>query len=212
MKKQILALTIMICCSCKAQQKKQDTICYQKARGFIENRLPNDICIEKDELIYTLFDKFDFNSDGLQDIAVKIGKKKRKNGDSRKFSIYQKVNDSTYTKFRVLNNIYPLWFEDYRSSVKLEDPNLNALKQQYEMGNPLQQVKLIENKIVLNLNADVGYKYVLTFTFSSEKQDWLLTEYLEYDTFNDTKTPYPNEKLNTSISEFSYFGFLNGEY
>jgi len=46
----------------------------------------------------------------------------------------------------------------------------------------------------------------------NDKQDWFLSSYLEYDTFEDTKSPYPNEKLNTSISDFSYLEFLNGEY
>ncbi|WP_298782675.1 hypothetical protein [uncultured Polaribacter sp.] len=213
MKKLILVLIIMSCYSCNAQQKKNESNCNRNSWAkWIENELPETICVQKGEMIYSLFNEFDFNSDGLQDIAIKIGKKERKNGDVRKLSVYKKVNDSIYTKFKTLNNIYPIWFNDYDSSVKLKDPKLNKIKEYYEMGNPLRKLTLEKSKITLNLKGDSVTEYILTFIFSKEKQDWLLSNYIEFDLNNNTKRPYLTERLNTSISDFTYLEFLNGEY
>lgn len=50
----IITGTIIIYSTCcLAQQNEKDTSCYQKSKGFIENRLPDDVCIGKGELIYT---------------------------------------------------------------------------------------------------------------------------------------------------------------
>jgi len=209
--KPIIIGTIMICITCNAQQKEMDTICYQKSKGFIKNRLPGDICIGKGELIYTLFDKFDFNSDGLQDLAIEKGGNKLVNGMQTVLIVYQKVNDSRYTKFKEFGNVYPLWFENYHPHVKVNDPQLDAIKEYYE-GNPLRWIELVDNKIVLTLNGDVVTEYILTYTYSNEKKDWLLTDYVEYNLHNNVKKPFPSDKTGTSISEFSYLKFMNGEY
>ena len=211
MKKLILVLTVIICCSCNAQQKK-DSVCYKNSRGFIENKLPNDICVKKDEMIYSLFNKFDFNNDGLTDVAIEKGNKNLKDGNQTDLVIYEKINDSTYTKFRALNNVYPIWFDVYDSSVKLDDSALNDIKEYYEMGDPLRVIELVENKIILNLKGDAVTDYILTFTYLKEKKDWILSKYIEFDLNNNVKKPYSNDRLNTSISDFSYLEFLNGEY
>jgi len=209
--KMIVNGIIIFCCACNAQQKEQDIICYQKSKGFIKNRLPDDICIGKGELIYTLFDRFDFNIDGLQDLAIEKGDEELVNGLQTELVIYQKVNDSTFAKFRELDNVYPLWFEDYRPHIKVNEPELDSIKEYYE-GNPLRWIELVDNKIVLTLNGDVVTEYILTYTYSNEKEDWLLTDYIEYILHNNEKKPYPTDKIGTSISEFSYLKFLNGEY
>ncbi|RIV68908.1 hypothetical protein [Flagellimonas aequoris] len=213
MKKMILMLIIFFCCSCNAQQKKAVKECYKTSWAkWIENELPESICVSKNEMIYHLFDEFDFNNDGLIDVAIKLGNKDRKNGDLRKLCIYQKVNDSTFTKFREFDNIYPLWFEDYHPDVKVNDPKLDSIKEYYEMGDPLKDIDLVDNKIMLVLKEDAVTECLITFTYSNEKKDWLLTTYVEYNFHNNTKNPYPTDKIGTSISEFSYIKYLNGEY
>ena len=104
-----------------------------------------------------------------------------------------------------------MWFNDYDSSVKLEDPKLNQIKEYYEMGNPLRNITLEKDKIILNLKGDSVTEYILTYSFSKENQDWLLSNYIEFDLNSNTKKPYLTEKLNTSISNFTYLEFLNGE-
>lgn len=209
--KMIVNGIIIFCCACNAQQKEQDSICYQRSKGFIQNRLPDDVCIDKGELIYTLFDRFDFNIDGLQDLAIEKGNEELVNGLQTELVIYQKVNDSAFTKFRELDNVYPLWFEDYSPHIKVNEPELDSIKEYYE-GNPLRRIELVNNRIVLNLNGDAVTECILTFTYSNEKEDWFLTDYVEYDLHNNEKKPYPSDKIGTSISEFSYLKFLNGEY
>jgi len=213
MKEIILVLITMICYSCNAQQKKSNTECYQNSWAkWIENELPETICVQKDEMIYHLFNKFDFNSDGLLDVAIEKGGNKLTDGMQTELVMYQQINDSTYTKYRTLDNVYPLWFDDYDSPVKLDDSALNDIKEYYEMGDPLRRIELVENKIILNLKGDAVTDYILTFTYSKEKKDWILSNYIEFDLHNNIKTPYPSDKIGTSISEFSFIEYLNGEY
>jgi len=214
MKLKIISATILIICySCNAQQKKIEKECYKTSWAkWIENELPESICVQKENMIYHLFKDFDFNQDGLKDLAIERGKKKLIEGMKTYLVIYKKVNDSTYVKFKTLDNIYPLWFSSYETTSNLKDSILNNPKQSYEMGNPLQEIEMLDNRIIMNLNADVGYKYILIFTFSKERNDWVLSEYLEYDVYMDIKTPYPNNKIGSSISDFSYEKFINGEY
>jgi hypothetical protein len=198
--------------SCRAQEKPSNNECYKNTWAkWIKNELPQSICVGENEMIYYLTDDFDFDKDGLNDIAIKIGKKERKNGDVRKLFIYQKINDSTFTKFRELDNVYPLWFEDYDPSVKVGDSKIDAVKEYYE-GNPLRWIELVDNKIKLTLNGDVVTEYILTYTYFGSKEDWILTDYVEYDLHNNVKKPFLSDKIGTSISEFSYIKFLNGEF
>ena len=80
------------------------------------------------------------------------------------------------------------------------------------MGNPLRSINLEGNKIILNLKGDSVTEYILTYTFSKENQDWILSNYMEFDLNKNIKRFYPNDRLNTTISDFSYLDFLNGEY
>jgi len=77
---------------------------------------------------------------------------------------------------------------------------------------PAGGIELVDNKIVLTLNGDAVTEYILTYTYSNEKEDWLLTDYIEYDLHNNVKKPFPSDKIGTSISEFSYLKFMNREY
>jgi len=206
-------MLVLICFSCSV--KKTATVnshCYRNSYGFLEDNLPLDICIEKNKVIYNLFDKFDFNGDGLLDIALEIGDNSLINGMQTELVIYKKNFDNTYTKFRSLNNVYPIWFANYEPTIKLKNEELNTIKQHYKMGNPLNELEVLDNKIVLNLNADVGYKYSLMFTYDANINDWLLSDYIMFDIFNDTKKTYQSNKYNTSIKEFSYFNFIDGLY
>lgn len=144
-------------------------------------------------------------------MAIEKGGDELVNGMQTKLVVYQKVNDSTFTEFRELDNVYPLWFEDYHPHIKVNDPQLDSIKEYYE-GNPLKWINLMENKIELTLNGDAVTEYILTYTFSKEKEDWLLTDYVEYDLNNNEKKPYPSDMIGTSISQFSYIKFMNGEY
>ena len=209
--KKIVNGIIIICCACNAQQKNNEKCLKTSWAKWIESKLPESICVQENEMIYYLTDNFDYNKDGLNDIAIKVGKRERKNGDVRKLVIYQKVNDSVFTKFRELDNVYPLWFEDYSPHIKVNEPELDSIKEYYE-GSPLRWVKLVDNRIVLTLNGDVVTEYILTYTYSNEKEDWFLTDYIEYDLHNNVKKTYPSDKTGTSISEFSYIKFLNGEF
>ncbi|GAB4514894.1 MAG: hypothetical protein Tsb004_23410 [Allomuricauda sp.] len=213
MKLKFITIGVFIACfSCNAQENQTSKYCYQNVWAkWIENELPESICIKEDEMIYGLFKKFDFNIDGMQDLAIEKGGDELVNGLQTELVVYQKVNDSTFIKFRELDNVYPLWFEDYDPSVKIGDPKIDTVKEYYE-GNPLRRIELVDNIIVLNLNGDVVTEYILTYTYSNEKEDWFLTDYVEYDLHNNVKKPYPSDNIGTSISEFSYVEFMNGEY
>ena len=129
MKKIFLGLIAITCYSCIAQHKKANNVCNQNSSAkWIENELPETICIEKDEMIYNLFNEFDFNNDELFDIAIEKGSEKLRDGEQVELVFFKKINDSTFTKFRTFKNIYPVWFNEYDSSDKLEDSTLNEIK------------------------------------------------------------------------------------
>lgn len=213
MKLKFITIGVFIACFfCNAQVNQTNKYCYQNVWAkWIENELPESICIKEDEMIYGLFKKFDFNIDGIQDLAIEKGGDELVNGLQTELVVYQKVNDSTFIKFRELDNVYPLWFEDYDPSVKIGDPKIDTVKEYYER-NPLRRIELVYNTIVLNLNGDAVTEYILTYTYSNEIKDWFLTDYIEYDLYNNEKKHYPSDKIGTSISEFSYLKFMNGEY
>ncbi|MEC7263581.1 MAG: hypothetical protein VXW38_07555 [Bacteroidota bacterium] len=88
---------------------KKGKYCYQNAwTKWIENELPESICVQKENMIYHLFKDFDFNQDGLKDIAIESGGKELIEGMKTDLVIYKKVNDGTFVNFKTLDNIYPL--------------------------------------------------------------------------------------------------------
>ncbi|UNY99055.1 hypothetical protein MQE36_01595 [Zhouia spongiae] len=206
----IMAILAVFCYKCNAQVR--DTTCYKKAKGFIENKLPDGICIKKHELIYDFFDNIDFNNDRISDVAIEVGNDGLKNGDQTILVVYRSINDTTYSKFKELDNVYPIWFDNYSRNIELEDPKLNAIKEKYEGRNPLRKLEMVNNRIILNLKYDVGYEYIYEFTFNNEKQDWLLSKYIIWDLNENIKSEEDNGYLNTSVSEFNYFKFITGEY
>lgn len=192
----------------KQEEKTKPIKCYKQASGFLEQQLPKDVCIGKNEKIYAFYNKFDFNFDGLQDIAIEKGPRELKNGDLTQLVIYEQNALENYTIFKTLDNIFPHWFSDYNPSNITNDVKLDSIKKIYIMGNPLDELLIKENKIIFKLNADVGFKYVVTYVFDIEKRDWILKEYTEYDLYNKEKKTI-NKWFNLSISKFSYFEYLN---
>jgi len=127
MKLKLITIGILIAVrSCMAQEQKINEDCYKTSWAkWIESKLPESICIQKENMIYHLFKDFDFNQDGLKDVAIERGEKELIEGMKTYLVIYQKVNDSAYVRFKTLDNVYPLWFSSYEPTIKLKDSILN---------------------------------------------------------------------------------------
>ena len=161
-----LLLLSFIYFQCYAQQDS----CYQQSwTKRIAKKLPASVCIDKEEIIYQFFSDFDFNQDGLSDIAIKVGKKKKSNGDTLKLKIFKQLVDSTFVEFMQLNNIFPIYFEKYSLDYNVQDKGLLKIKDRYQETYPLEHLKLEDNYISIRMIADATATFHLLYTYNANQ-------------------------------------------
>jgi hypothetical protein len=209
MKISALLLLSFICFHCCAQQDS----CYQNSwTKRIAKKLPANVCINKEETIYQFFSDFDFNKDGLSDIAIKAGKSKKSNGDTLKLTIFRQLIDSTFVEFMQLDNIFPIYFEKYSLDYNIQDEGLLKTKNRYQEAYPLEHLKLEDNYISIRMIADATASFHLLYTYSTPEKDWLLTEFSIVNEEIDTVINHDTFRLGTSILDFSYFDYIEGNF
>lgn len=204
----------IVCFSCQSQKAILQLDCNRDTWAkWIRKKLPNSICVEQDKMVYNLYDDFDYNSDAMKDVAIEIGRKKLSTDNINTLVFYKQLKDSTFVKYKELNNIYPTWFSNYSLSAEEKDTKFNVTKELYGGNNPLIGLELKQDLIILNLIGDAVTEYYLTFKYSLDNHDWFLIKYKELDKTSNIRLPYTNtNKLNTSITKFNYKDFFYGLY
>ncbi len=209
MKISSLILMMLLQHNCVAQQEN----CNRKAWTIkIKNKLPSSVCVSEDKIIYDLFSNFDYNIDHLNDLALRVGNNKISNGDTTMLEIYAQKSDSNFIPIKSLKNIYPIYFESYSLDYKIEDSNLQKLKDRYQGSNPLEELRINENEIFLKITADITTSFCFVYKYNMEKQDWLLKSLHLYERESENLTKYDTYHIGSSIDEFDYFDYLEGDF
>lgn len=126
--------------------------------------------------------------------------------------IYTQQPDSSFTKFKTLNNIYPIYFENYSLDYEIENEDLSKLKDRYQGFNPLEELKVEHNKIVLKILSDATTSFILTYTYSSKKANWFLDKFELYDHNSERVIEDSTRLIGSGIDSFDYFDYLEERF
>ena len=209
MKINLLLLVLSLHVSCMAQQADCNKKSWTKK---IRKALPSDICLSDSTMAYLLFSDFDYQSDHLNDIAIKVGNERIKDGDTVILEIYAQQSDSTFTKSKILDNIYPIYFKNYSLDYEIESSGLLKLKNRYQGFNPLEEMELKGSNFILRMLSDATTSFILTYKYSSNKKDWLLDKFELYDHYSEEVTEKTTSRIGSEIGKFNYFDYLEGRF
>ena len=202
-------LLLLISFQCYAQQDS----CYQQSwTKRIAKKVPANICIGEDEVIYQLFSGFDFNQDGRSDIAIKVGNEEKTNGDTTVLIIFEQQFDSTFVGFMSLNNVFPIYFEKYSLDYVIQNEKLLKIKNRYQETYPLERIEIDNEDIHIYMVADATAVFHLVYSYNTSDKDWLLSKLLVDDEETNDVTDYETFRIGTSINDFNYFHYIEGDF
>ncbi len=189
----------------------QDT-CNQKQKYGNKSTIPKEVCIPLEHVISNIYPSVDLNGDGLEDFVFDHHKEILENGDSIFLSIYLQRIDGTYRLSKDLANINPIYFETYEYSKEFENSLSSKLKDIWNIYgiDSVYQIYLNERKIEIWMNVEAHIDYRLHYTYSNEKDTWVLLKWQEYTDYNNTTLEREIPKdWKLSIEEFDYKDYLD---
>lgn len=111
-----------------------------------------------------------------------------------------------------LANINPIYFETYEYSKEFENSLSSKLKDIWNIYgiDSVYQIYLNERKIEIWMNVEAHIDYRLHYTYSNEKDTWVLLKWQEYTDYNNTTLEREIPKdWKLSIEEFDYKDYLD---
>ena len=137
----------------------------------LEKLIPKGICIPEGYFIFSIVNNFDFNKDKNADIAIRYGKYPIEVGDLVNYSIFEKVNDTTYLKKIELSNIFPPHIDNLYTASQDTSSVAHFLLKKY----PYDAKVVFANdtiKISHLIPDDYGKTY--EFVYNKNKDNWYL--------------------------------------
>lgn len=174
--------------------------------------LPREVCLPKGYIVAAVYDATDVDGDGLRDFIFSWQKEEMQDGDSSFVCIYKRVNDSTFVRMRVFNNLFPIYFRSYGMSYKAENKILMELHSKYGYKNPLEEFRFDGKEFILRIESATGEGNILHYEYDKSIDTWKLYK-LEYwisgylGKMRIEAQPLPRSKLR--IEEFDYFDYLD---
>ncbi|WOK08074.1 hypothetical protein RT717_05435 [Imperialibacter roseus] len=137
------------------------------------SRIPTDLCIPDDFMIDQVFDDFDFNRDGQNDLAIRYTKYPLQDGNMRYYSIYERENQDDCRLLTTMANLALPYVQILSSSYFEANPRADSLSKVYPLTTKIKFS--YDSLIVSHLIPDFyGKDYV--FLFDEEKNDWILKD------------------------------------
>lgn len=119
---------------------------------------------------------FDFNSDGIKDLALKAVPMNLEDGAEINLEIHQ-LNEEGYSNFvYVFKNIYPLWYRRYGFEYIATLSSEKQSNYPYMGEYPLKSLQIKGDSILISIVTGVLEGVDLTYSFNQKKSDWYLIE------------------------------------
>lgn len=164
--------TIDSCASAQPSAECNRTLRY----NFLKSKLDSGICIPNGYQIMEIYET-DLNDDGLTDKVLRWQKIKLLDGDTIFYSIYTKMNDGTLRLFKKLDNLEPLYFNNYFS--KSGETFYDSIKSIYSYPTT-SEVEFNTKTISLKFYIDAATVKKLFFTYSTQEKTWILTREIQW--------------------------------
>lgn len=156
----------------------QSSNCTQTVRyDYLKPKLDPSICIPHGNHIITIQDGVDVNSDGLVDKVVRWQNITLADGDTAYYSIYVGNKDGKFSLRYTLGNLTPLYFASYEA--KSENKFYDSIKRRY-VHPTLSSVGFEANRITITFYVKTFTLKELFFTYSPEKNTWILTREIQW--------------------------------
>jgi hypothetical protein len=173
MKRKILCLLLF----CSIAVTAQDVDCNQKVwppRKHTHTYIPQSVCIPEGMFNYItyVYDGIDINGDGLEDFICDWNLKPLHDGDTLYLSVFFQNPDSTFSHFKTLTNLYPIYFESYSDSYVPEDTSLLALHKKYGDFTPKKDLTIEKDAIIITMYLDADADLRVTYKFDKTINNW----------------------------------------
>jgi hypothetical protein len=168
--------------------------------------LPKDICLRypKDQIKY-IHKKTDINGDGLDDCVIKYGRTELKDGDTLFTAIYFQNEDSTYTLFKTLDNLYPINLKSYNRLYSPKEESLKILQKKYRYEYLLYKLTIEKDKIIFLLKNDAESDLIITYKYKNEIKNWIYFDCIEsFHNNNGINKIDLSDELGPTIDNFNY--------
>jgi len=161
------------CCS-------QEESCNQQVRTkWLKNKIPNSVCIPKNQHIREIKSDNDINKDELNDFIITHSKINIKDRDTLFVSIYTQNADSTFLLKKTLGNLYPIILNDYSSDIYIKDSISGVFVTSYNGIYPLEKLEFLKEEVILKINVGAGETITFHFIYRKAEDNWFL-ECAEY--------------------------------
>jgi hypothetical protein len=135
------------------------------------DRIPTDLCIPDDFMIDQLFDDFDFNGDGQNDLAIRYTKYPLQDGNMRYYSVYQREAGESCKLITNLTNLALPYVQILSSSYFEANPKADSLSKVYPLTT---KTKFSSDSLIVSHLVPDFYGKDYVFLFDREKNDWIL--------------------------------------
>ena len=169
-------------------------------------KLPKEVCLPQGNyFVFGIFDKTDVNNDGLDDCIFCWCKYPYNDGDTTFVSFYKQNSDSTYSLFKTLDNLYPIYLKSYNDLYTPKEEELRIIQKNYYYRYPLYELKIEKDKIIIELKNDAESNLIITYQYDKDLKNWKYIDCIESFFYNDgiNKLDFSNE-LGPTIDNFKY--------
>ena len=188
----------------------QDIKCNRAVEyDFLIKKIPEEVCLPEGHQITRLYKSTDVNKDGLKDLIFDWSKINLKDGDTLYVSIYNQLNDSTFSHFKTFNNLKPIFFKEYSFEYRVKDPMLNEIKSKYNEQIPPYRLEFKNN--IIYISFIIGAPYVTINQYYQYKKDtWYL---MKEEIWDESGEHIKKEKImgfeQLRIDDFDYLNYLD---
>lgn len=174
----------------------------------LASAIPVNFCIPNGYLIDEIYEPADVNGDELPEYIFSWRRTSLQDGDTIFVSFYQNNGRNRFSHMKTLANLFPIYFRNYKNSSSLNDSSLATLHEKYNGWNPLQDLQITDNKIVIKMERSAGEGLIFTFEYITN--DWFLKELREWTEDRDrnlTSRIIKAPNYGSSITKFGYFDY-----
>jgi hypothetical protein len=192
----------------------QSSNCVRIVRyDYLKAKLDPSICIPNGNHIISIDDNVDLNNDGLVDKVVRWQSVTLADGDMVNYSFYMGNKGGGFSFHSTLSNLKPLYFSDYEG--KSENKFLDSVKRRY-IHPTLSMVGLEHNCITITFYVKPTLLKELFFTYTLEKNSWILTREVQWLAPTIYKSSHKVEFDRVPVSairieDFNMLRYMGGE-
>ncbi|WP_258104454.1 hypothetical protein [Marinoscillum sp. MHG1-6] len=186
----VLILLIGVFASFTSSAQISDETCNRQTRDgfqFMVNRLPENLCLPREMVLFGTHPLTDINDDGRNDIVIQIIKSGFSDGDTLFTVVYFMNRDSSYSMIKRLSKLDVLYYKSYSADYFKDMREATGNQYIYNIlagkhGNPPNNETTFDgDKIKISMEPAVGLKYRFEYTYDVEIQNWRQTKFIIVD-------------------------------